>query len=608
MTNAVMQAPTGAVQVDSSTHRDVVGVASELVPIAVSFALSAAFIIRSASTLRGGRRAYLLFDDAAISLTYARNFATGHGLVWIAGQHPVEGYSNFLWTSWMAVIELARPSDQMAGLWVMVSGAVLLAANVYLIARIARRLSSDTRLVPFLAGLAAAVYYGLNSWTLVGMETGLVACLYSAAVLCALRACDESDPPKRSAALLVGCGTFLALAVLTRDDSLIVALVVIGFVLVRRRPAIKSAALIAAPVIIAAFGHLALRLDYYGMSVPNTYFLKIAGIPLTTRVVRGMVVLIQNATMQLVVPLVLSVAYLVLSRRYGRGPTRGVGILIGIIVTQALYLVYIGGDSYDLSYADRYLAPVIPFLFVIATLGAVELARAARDSSRPLVVSGIAIVAAGLFVMSSWLPVMRIQIWPALPWHLTSWATAVLVAGVVVVAVGVAARFGALSVGATALGLMMTAMLSTNAVPVATWSHSAFISHGLDLLTANEGLALAASTPPTATVAVTGAGNITFFDHRPSIDLLGYSDHFVATEKPHVFGYFMPGHDKWDYAYSIGKLRPDVVFGLFRPTQAELSKMTTWGYRSYVAPFGVVVYFLPGWFSPMHFATVSSHS
>ena len=86
----------------------------ELIPILIAAVESIVIIGRAATTV-GGKRAYLLFDDAAISLAYARNFADGHGLVWFAGQHPVEGYSNFLWTMIMTGVELGHPSDQMAG-------------------------------------------------------------------------------------------------------------------------------------------------------------------------------------------------------------------------------------------------------------------------------------------------------------------------------------------------------------------------------------------------------------------------------------------------------------------------------------------------------------
>jgi hypothetical protein len=48
--------------------------------------------------------------------------------------------------------------------------------------------------------------------------------------------------------------------------------------------------------------------------------------------------------------------------------------------------------------------------------------------------------------------------------------------------------------------------------------------------------------------------------------LLGKSDKVIARTKMHTsltldeltIGY-RPGHTKWDYAYSIGKLKPDVI-------------------------------------------------
>ena len=65
------------------------------------------------------------------------------------------------------------------------------------------------------------------------------------------------------------------------------------------------------------------------------------------------------------------------------------------------------------------------------------------------------------------------------------------------------------------------------------------------------------------------AGAIPYFDHRPSVDLLGKSDPFIAHQPPHP-GALYPGHMKWDYAYSVAALRPDVIAQLWRPTRGDL--------------------------------------
>ncbi len=64
-----------------------------------------AFIARSAFRI-GDEIFFSLLDDGMISMRFAQQFATGHGLVWNPGEPPVEGYTNFFWTLWMAVLHL----------------------------------------------------------------------------------------------------------------------------------------------------------------------------------------------------------------------------------------------------------------------------------------------------------------------------------------------------------------------------------------------------------------------------------------------------------------------------------------------------------------------
>ncbi|HEY4928629.1 MAG TPA: hypothetical protein VIH95_05715 [Acidimicrobiales bacterium] len=573
----------------------------DLIPVAVSLVASTFVIIRSA-TMVAGHRAYLLFDDAAISLTYARNLASGHGLVWIPGHQPVEGYSNFLWTLWMAAIETTHSSEYIVGLWVMITGAALLAANSYVIARIARRVAPGMASAPLLAGLATALYFGLNSWTLMGMETGLVALLSSSAVLSALRACDTEATSGEHNFILVCAGVLLALNVLTRDDALIVAVVVVGFVFLKAKERIRSASLAAAPVVVAIVGHEIFRLAYYGHPVPNTYYLKITGIPVTTRAYRGMVVLTQSTTMQFVVPLVLAGCYFLLMRRAGRSPALGTGLLLGILCSQAAYVVYVGGDSYDMSFSDRYFAPLAPFLFILAVLGALELARVAGDRSRPVVIAGAAICISGIFVFSGIVPILQLEeVGSAAAHQVTEWGILTIVGGLLVMALGLIARNANVLRIFTAAGLLVIGIICVNAIPVDIWNQQGTYFSTTDGLLARLGYAIERSASPETTVAVSAAGNITYFDNRQSIDVLGYSDHFIATTTPHTDIPFQPGHDKWDYEYSIGRLRPDVVVALFHPSSLDLAHMKSWGYRTYTSTFTGTMYYLPGHFNPVEF-------
>src|SRR5262245_58280998 len=113
--------------------------AAALGAAASAFYLS--FIVRSAFPA-GDRIGFTLFDDAMISMRYARNLAEGSGLVWNPGER-VEGITNPLWTLWMAAVHAAGACDEHASLVVMLSGVVLLVATALVAARIALRITDS---------------------------------------------------------------------------------------------------------------------------------------------------------------------------------------------------------------------------------------------------------------------------------------------------------------------------------------------------------------------------------------------------------------------------------------------------------------------------------
>jgi len=79
-------------------------------------------------------------------------------------------------------------------------------------------------------------------------------------------------------------------------------------------------------------------------------------------------------------------------------------------------------------------------------------------------------------------------------------------------------------------------------------------------------LLLEAITTPDARTALAGAGIIPYFaENRPFVDLLGKNDKVIGrmAMDQTIIPEFKPGHMKWDYAYSIGELRPDVVLELW---------------------------------------------
>ena len=57
----------------------------------------AGWLIYRSSFVVGGTRYFSLFDDAMISMVYAKNFVEGFGLNWARFGPPVEGFTHPLW-------------------------------------------------------------------------------------------------------------------------------------------------------------------------------------------------------------------------------------------------------------------------------------------------------------------------------------------------------------------------------------------------------------------------------------------------------------------------------------------------------------------------------
>ena len=148
-----------------------------LAVISLTLVFIGLWFIEKGSSIFDGRKIYSLFDDAMISLTYARNLAQGYGLVWNPGDSPVEGYSNPLWTLWMAFLHLGPWTGDTIGFVVSLSGLVILITNVWVVAKIAGDFLSKTKVSILGSACLIAFSYPLLFWTLRGMEVGLL-CLW----------------------------------------------------------------------------------------------------------------------------------------------------------------------------------------------------------------------------------------------------------------------------------------------------------------------------------------------------------------------------------------------------------------------------------------------
>lgn len=213
-------------------------------------------------------------DDAYISYRYAQHFVDGHGLVFNLDpkEHPVEGYSNFSWTMWLALGMALGCRGDAIETWAAVSGVLCHAGTVLLLAGLAWRASGKRAFTP-IAACAHAAHHHAASLAPAGLETALFALLLTAlaATAFALRCARQA-----------WLGGFLGvLLAMTRPDGALVVAVVGAFVLFdawRRREA-RLVLGYTLPFVLVFAPYLAWRFHYYGDLVPNTAHAKSAADP-----------------------------------------------------------------------------------------------------------------------------------------------------------------------------------------------------------------------------------------------------------------------------------------------------------------------------------------
>jgi hypothetical protein len=223
-------------------------------------------------------------DDMYISASFARSLVEGDGLRWYAHAPKVEGYSNPMWVMVLAVLHLIPGFDEdLLGLFVAgVNGLIVVLLSVVFVRALIRSgAAQDWRLSRLWLVLLLTLSATLTLCFCVsaGFETGLVALLTVGAFSEALQ------PPEAVRWKVIA--VLLGLAFWTRMDALIyfsAAIVVVVPKLPRERKPLSAAAILVAMI---CAGFVARRL-YYGDWLPNTYYLKATGWPLTDRLAQGL--------------------------------------------------------------------------------------------------------------------------------------------------------------------------------------------------------------------------------------------------------------------------------------------------------------------------------
>jgi hypothetical protein len=472
------------------------------------------FISRSSFEVEG-RRYFTLFDDAMISMSYARNLVEGHGLNWARQGEPVEGFTHPLWLLVMIPVNALPVPLRDRSLIIEALSLFLLAATVLAVRRLTiDHFSEEGERHWAPAAVLTAFYYPLDYWSLRGMETALQALLVVLAVHLALDIVHQGRD--RHLALWGLC----AAAWLLRMDMLLAVGVIQLYVLLGRgvRTGRRSWWLGLGLFGATLLGYSAFRWIYFHDLLPNTYYLKLTGVPLLVRLLRGISFLAEfvHAHLAILVPVGVGIAPLLRRRPRLLLPA-------ALFLTYAAYSVWVGGDVWEHIgvRANRFLTFVMPLVFVLlAALVNAALAAAARwrHGEAPLleryVVTGVTTVAL-LLANGLWL------------------------------AAGAAASWRLVTV--------------TDRPPL--------VDAEEQVLTRL--LRFQQITDPGAVVATAWAGIPCYFSSYRMIDILGYNDRQVARMAsvlplgPDNFQDFVPGHVKFDLRRLLEEQRPDAFFQIW---------------------------------------------
>jgi len=332
---------------------------SIFVLLSLVYTIYAALYIYRNSVVVEGQRYFVLFDDAMVSMRYARNLVNGEGLVWNPGER-VEGFTNPLWVFFMAVVHLLPLSDTFISLPVQIAGVLFFIACLYFTLKIAEEIRPNAA-VPLLAVGLTAFYGQISAWNLLGMEVSGLLPITTAAVWMAIKVL-KGGPFSPWLYLLLGVG------MLVRMDMAILFLAILVFMSVFD-VANRQKHLLWGIGLLVAFlgGQTLLRQWYYGEWLPNTYYLKVTGAPFWLIIKSGLFVFLKFVWRFNPVLFALPFLFALTWRTAFPWREKSVVLLLAwVFAAFCAYSIYVGGDSWESKGgANRFIATGLPLFFIL---------------------------------------------------------------------------------------------------------------------------------------------------------------------------------------------------------------------------------------------------
>jgi hypothetical protein len=353
------------------------------------------------------------------------------------------------------------------------------------------------------------------------------------------------------------------LGIATRFDYLVFCLVALAAMTWWAEPRNRRSIILQNALFFfgCAIAICAIQRMYWGSWLPNTYHLKMDGVDAIERISRGF-----SSGLKVLPILVLLLTAVLLARKSSRLIRETINLSVAIFAAMALYTTFIGGDAWEDQMLNRFYATVLPVVPIVIVLSIRQLTV---FKTSLLIAVGVTIGSLGLGVSVNPVSITQQR-------TVVGLLIALLFGAGIVVTTSMKGKW---TKQMTMIGTLVCVILFAGAIPITQQiRNNDYFATRTNLHVTETVETLQGLLNEKAVVATVWAGVPAYYLRQPMFDLLGKNDTRIARSAPH--GEFFPGHNKWDYDYGIGVVRPDVVFQTFtRGIEENLdSRILAWGY------------------------------
>lgn len=464
-----------------------------LVIAIINYIVFSGLYIYRTSILCRNKRYFTLWDDAMISMRYAKNFARGNGLVWNVNEERVQGFSNMGITLLMSLIHLFPIDVSKTSLVFQILNLVILLLIFLLVLFIAKNLFNDSNAISLAAFITTSFCYSLLIWSLQGSDAGFIALWITGIIALLVNKNMKVYPNPFCFWAVMGLGLLLRV-----DTIMIYGIVTVSLLLFDKENRIKNL-ILGLTVLFVIYGcFMIFNYLYYGDLLPNTFYLKLTGIPIKLILHRGWQVFIKDLARNGPLLIFASISFFCTKKK------NIVSTCLLIISSILVFNIIIGGDWLD-DYGSRFVAPVFPLILILASGGL-------------------------------WYTLKKI-----IPTKFYKFKLVEIL---------------------FFLGIVVMVLLSNKPLCIREWCRIKFQQSDTMYRDTYKRYLIAAlylndNTLSTTSIGVHWAGVLPYFCERPMVDFLGLNDKQIAKKKVNCFD--VPGHSKWDWDYIILERRPDII-------------------------------------------------